>query len=255
MCRKGRGAVRAKKNYPYHHGQLRRALLDTALKLATSRGVHGFTLRELARQAGVSHAAPYHHFADKAALMAALALEIFEAFSAALRQAWDTAPGASIDRLMAVGAAYVRFALDNPAAFRLMFRPELWESTTTDDAESHAALEAAREAAFYVLLDGITACQEDGVIPPGDPQLIALTAWSTVHGLATLLLDGLAGEKRHGAWPQGAQEMLVDSVLERLRMGLMARTTPGGRASHSDLVNVRDARKIDGTTDAPARVD
>ena len=220
---RGRGAVTAKKSDQYHHGQLRRALLDTALELATSRGVHGFTLRELARQAGVSHAAPYHHFADKAALMAALALEIFEAFGAALRQAWDMAPGAPPDRLMAVGAAYVRFAVENPAAFRLMFRPELHESTAPD----HAALEVAGEAAFHVLLDGIAACQEEGSIPPGDPQLIALTAWSTVHGLATLLLDGLAGEKKHGALPQGAQDAVVDGVLQRLKLGLMARTTPG----------------------------
>ena len=217
----------AKKGDQYHHGQLRRALLDTALDLATTRGVEGFTLRELARQAGVSHAAPYHHFADKAALMTALALEIFESFGAALRRAWDEASDPPADRLMAVGAAYVRYAQDNPAAFRLMFRTELWETTTVGDEANRGALMAAGEAAFHVLLDGITICQADGSIPPGDPQLIALTAWSTVHGLAMLLLDGLAGVHKHGDWPQGAQDVLIESVLARLKLGLTARPASG----------------------------
>ncbi len=216
--------MRAKKNDQYHHGQLRRALLDTALELAASRGVHGFTLRELARHAGVSHAAPYHHFADKAALMEALAQEIFTAFGEALRRAWDTTPGVPMARLMAVGAAYVRFALDNPSAFRLMFRPELRESTAANRTESHAALAAAARSAFQVLLDAITACQRDGSIAPGDPDPIALTAWSTVHGLASLLLDGLSTEPEHKPLPPETQTALVTAVLQQLQSGLLVRS-------------------------------
>lgn len=212
------------KRNTYHHGQLRRALLDAALELATTRGVHNFTLRELARQAGVSHAAPYHHFADKNALISALAVEIFQTFTHALKNAWEETAGPLNERLGAVGVAYVRFALDNPAAFRLMFRPELFErpQDATGDADS-SMIEAGQEA-FEVLLNSVRQCQAAGLIAPGDPLVPALAAWSMVHGLASLLLDGVVGPQGKGA--EHTTDALIANVLSTLSKGIL--TLPPG---------------------------
>lgn len=210
------------KRTSYHHGQLRRALLDAALDLATTRGAHNFTLRELARKAGVSHAAPYHHFTDKAALMAELALEIFYTFRTALQAAWDETPGPPDRRFAAVGKAYVRFGLTNPAAFRLMFRPELFESANVDkQGDSENPLVQAGKDAFGVLVRAVQECQASGSMPPGDPYLPAVSAWSLVHGLTTLLLDGVLS----GCDDPAVAERMIDSVIHMLRHGLLV--SPG----------------------------
>lgn len=209
----------------YHHGQLRRALLDSALELANARGVHNFTLRELARAAGVSHAAPYHHFADKSALMTALALEIFHTLRDTLQAAWDAASGPPDQRFSATGVAYVRFALENPAAFRLMFRPELFESATTSTPEAaDSPLMQAGQEAFAVLLNAVQACQAAGSIAPGDPYLPAVSAWSLVHGLSILLLDGVAGP--FGNDNPDARDQLIEGVVQTLRHGLLVQPSP-----------------------------
>src|SRR5271165_5831849 len=109
----------------YHHGDLRRALLHAAEDVLATEGLNGLTLREVARKAGVSHNAPYNHFADKAALIAAVVEDAFKLFGHSLRQAYDETPGTPLDKVMALGSAYVRFAVDHPPLFRIMFRPEL----------------------------------------------------------------------------------------------------------------------------------
>ncbi len=171
----------------YHHGDLRRALLDAALQLASERGIANFTLREVARLAGVSHNAPYHHFADKGALVEALAIENFEILERDLREAYERAEGNSLDKLLEAGVAYVRFALRHPAAFRLMFRPELHQHS---HGVENDAVELAGYEANQILLSGIRISQQEGLITPDrDVQLLSVAAWSSVHGLAILLLD------------------------------------------------------------------
>src|SRR5512133_2304967 len=110
----------------YHHGELRRALLDASLAVIERDGVSALSLRELARRLGVSHAAPAHHFPDKAALLVEIAREGYERFGAALAAAADAAPDDDA-RLAAIGRAYVDFALAHPATFRVMFGRELAE--------------------------------------------------------------------------------------------------------------------------------
>jgi AcrR family transcriptional regulator len=178
--------VKAKKADGYHHGNLRQALLDAALDLITQKGSQGFTLREVARQAGVSHNAPYFHFEDKAALLEALVVNRFEAFTAALRETQARTPGSALDQLQALGMAYIQFAAGNIPAFRLMFRPELID---TPDRASSAAVQNAGQETYAVLVECIIRCQEEGSIPPGDPLVLALTAWSTVHGLVFIIID------------------------------------------------------------------
>jgi len=216
----------------YHHGALRRALLDAALQLATERGPGGFTLREVARQAGVSHAAPYAHFADKAALIEALAVEQFTALRDALQEARTRTEGGPLEKLRAVGVAYVRFAIEHVAAFRFMYWPDVRHPTRTEpsrDLRGEAALrfwrregkvEEAANAAYQVLVEAIVECQQVGLIAPGDPAPFALTAWCTVHGLAALLLNNLQSSEEEA----GAQaERIAQIVTGTLAQGLLSR--------------------------------
>jgi len=202
------------KDGPYHHGNLRRALLDATLQLIDERGVEGLTLREVARQAGVSAAAPYHHFADKAALVAALATEGYVALTAALHAAW-AAEDDPAERIAALGVAYVRFAVAHPAAFRLMFRPEL------RGPREDAPLAQATAAAYGVLVAGIRVAQDAGVIAPGDPAPLVLAAWATVHGLAVLLVDG---PEHDPARAEDAVAHAATRVTRTLLHGLLRRS-------------------------------
>lgn len=155
-------------NRPYHHGDLLAALLDAAEALLDEGGDGALSLREVARRAGVSPAAAYRHVPDKEALLARLAARGFAAFGAALRAAAAGMPGAPLD---AMGLAYVEFALDRPARFRLMFGP--LAARAKDEA-----LGEARGAAFAALS------------AVAGSRAASLGAWGLVHGLAMLLLDG-----------------------------------------------------------------
>ncbi|MBA3825452.1 MAG: TetR/AcrR family transcriptional regulator [Ktedonobacterales bacterium] len=173
---------------PYHHGDLRRGLLDAALRVIAEGGVAGLTLREVARQAGVSHNAPYHHFADKAALVAALVDEGFTQFAQTMQFAYDAAEGSALDKMVCIGVAYVQFAMNHPAQFRLMFRPELRASDQCLPLQAHKTYETS--SGFDVVIRALQAAQREGLVAEGDTEHLALAAWSTVHGLADLILDG-----------------------------------------------------------------
>lgn len=167
----------------YHHGDLRRALIDTALAMVTEEGAWNFTLREVARRAGVSHAAPYNHFEDKSALLAEVAALGFQSLREALEAAAGEQPRSARQALARVGAAYVRFGVEHPAHYRLMFGAEL------ADKERYPALQEASDAAFGVLTGVLERGQASGQVRR-DPVLDqALAAWSLVHGLTTLLID------------------------------------------------------------------
>lgn len=215
----------SQKQGSYHHGHLRQALLDAALHLITEHGIDSLTLREVARQAGVSHAAPYHHFADKSALVEAVVVESFHGLTTALREA-TTSSATPIEHVMTLGKAYIRFAVEHPAAFRLMFRPELRHASFSErpeyPANSSLIDEAALEA-YQLLTDGIIACQQAGCIPVGDPAPLTLTAWSTVHGLALLILDGSLGTMVPREQRGEEVDHLTKSVTQILMHGLLAR--------------------------------
>ncbi len=216
---------------PYHHGHLRRALLDAALQVLSEQGLAGLTLRAVARRAGVSEAAPYHHFASKAALVESLVMETLQQLAQALQEATQATEGTPLDRLVAVGVAYVRFALEHGASFHILYRPELRGlSRPVPDADgiARSPIDRAGMVAYQVLLDAIVACQQVGEVVPGDPLPLALTAWATVHGLAQLLLDGVVGAE---IVPEGVQpdaSHLAPMVTAILAQGLVVRQAPPG---------------------------
>lgn len=156
----------------YHHGDLRRALLAAAAEAIAESGPAALSLRDLARRAGVSHAAPAHHFGDKAGLLTALAVEGFDLLAEALRR-----PAGD---LLETGVAYVRFAVDHRAHFEVMFAPGLYRA---DDPQ----VAAARTRAGAALRGGVAALPAR---PAAEPARDALAAWSIVHGFATLWLAG-----------------------------------------------------------------
>jgi AcrR family transcriptional regulator len=175
----------------YHHGNLRRALLDAGLALLAERGVDGFTLREVARRAGVSHAAPSHHFGDRGGLIRAIVAESFELLGDGLAEAASGAGDDPIDRIDAMGLAYVEFALDNPERYRLMFRTELSQAGTS---EAPTDADAAGGGAFATLMAAVQDAADQGLLRDGvDAGAAAVTAWASVHGLASLILEGAIG--------------------------------------------------------------
>lgn len=186
---------------PYHHGDLAEALLAAAGELLAEQGPERFSLRECARRAGVSHAAPAHHFGDARGLLTAYAARGFGALTAALRSvaARHTEPG---ERLQALGEAYVGFALEHAARYQLMFR-----SGQTEMAEP--ALREAAGAAWTELAQAVAAAR--GTVPArdsSDPH--AALAWATVHGLALLLIDGRMAPTR--ATPKAWRAMARDTL-------------------------------------------
>ncbi|MEU1479661.1 TetR/AcrR family transcriptional regulator [Streptomyces sp. NPDC005760] len=168
-------------NRPYHHGDLRHAILTAALDVIAADGPAGLSLRDLARRAGVSHAAPAHHFRDRTGLLTAIAADGFALLAAAVNDASD---------LKDAGVRYVRFAREHPAHFQVMFAPELLRA---DDLE----LTTARALATDALRTSVSAVRADdlGV----DSRLAGVAAWSLAHGFATLLLshnlDGPVGQQ------------------------------------------------------------
>jgi AcrR family transcriptional regulator len=200
----------------YHHGNLRRALLDAALELIESEGVASLSLRAVARRAQVSHAAPYHHFADRAALVAAVAEEGFESLHAKTLTRMERAVDPR-ERFRESGIAYVLFAVEYPSHFRVMFSAEL------EDKSRYSGLQAAAAATYAVLIDAIERCQEAGFARAGDPQTLGYAAWSLVHGLASLILDGHFGPDART--PLGAERLAL-GVTALLWEGIGARGAP-----------------------------
>ncbi|GAB5471488.1 MAG: hypothetical protein Kilf2KO_45180 [Rhodospirillales bacterium] len=167
----------------YHHGNLREALLVATEALIAEVGPDGFTLADACRRAGVSTAAPYRHFEDRNALLAAVCMRGYDALAVATGGAKASLPEGSVESILAGGRAYLGFALENPERFRLMFghRPEI---------KSQPQVEQTGRACFVNLLDSVSAFLAKQGRPQEDPMPLALRLWSLVHGVASLVLDG-----------------------------------------------------------------
>jgi AcrR family transcriptional regulator len=168
---------------PYHHGNLRHALLDQAERTVRERGVQALSLRELAREIGVSHGAPRRHFPDRQALLDALAESGFTRLGSELGAAADGAGDEFEARLRATAVAYIRFATRDPALLDLMFAAK--------HRDQLATLQETVERAFSVMLELIEQGQAEGFLEPGDPERVGLVLFSTIQGIATLVTGGM----------------------------------------------------------------
>jgi AcrR family transcriptional regulator len=200
----------------YHHGDLRRALIDAAIALVEEQQSWGFSLRELARRAGVSHNAPYSHFAGKAELLAELAVSGFELMRDAMARAAAAAPTPDA-ACAAIGEAYIRFGRAHPGRYRLMFRSTLM---APEAGPAEPVARAAHEAKM-VIHNVIRDCAVSGVfaVDPQDPsgiELAVLACWSSVHGLTMLFLDNLLGELAR-SHPERVISSVVRAEVEGLR--------------------------------------
>ena len=204
------GEGRSRTSGSYHHGALREALLNASVDLLRTGGVEALSLRAVARAAGVSQTAPYRHFKDRRALVAGVAQEGFARLGAAIKRAvQEGEPGLPALRRGLV--AYIRFAQEHPAEYRVMFGPEL---ARRDDLPE---FDEAALSVFDLLRDAIARLQQGGVLGEGDPGLMSITVWATLHGLAMLALDGQT------AVTSRSLDELADAAAGLLLAGMGAR--------------------------------
>lgn len=168
----------------YHHGDLRRALLQGALELLAEGGPASLTMRGAAQRAGVSPAAPYRHFVDKREMLAAVAEEGFLALERACVGAVEGAASEPVRAFWLMGVAYVRFAIEHPAHYRVMFGPEI------PDKSAYEGLHRAASAAYDALRSTLRAGADAGLFAADEIEIRATRAWGLVHGLASLYIDG-----------------------------------------------------------------
>jgi len=195
----------------YHHGDLRSALLEAALDVISEIGPQGLSIREVARRAGVSHAAPYRHFTDKNELILAVVVQGFDLMQRMMQEEQAKAGDDAIGQFAASGLGYINFALQHPAYYRVMFSGDLL-STTGDMSLRHTGEEAMQE-----MVNGVRRCQDEGIVREGDPVLQALTIWSTIHGYVSLINDNRIDHLLDG---DHSAESARDAVLALLFQGL-----------------------------------
>jgi AcrR family transcriptional regulator len=188
----------------YHHGDLSRSLLEEALRTIEKGGVASLTLRAVGDRLGVSRTALYRHFADKSALLAAVATEGFRTLRLQTQEAWET-HGGGREGLEAMGAAYVRFAVAHPSHYRVMFGGYVRNAAPDSDLAKEGA------GAFQVLVDAIVARQKEGRLQRDNPLALAQYIWATVHGIAMLAIDGQLKQPI---------EDVIRFANERLRTGI-----------------------------------
>jgi AcrR family transcriptional regulator len=198
--------MQEKNERPYHHGDLKRVVIETAQAMLREEKGWQFTLREVARRAGVSHAAPYKHFPDKSALLAELAALGFDELRTALAGAIGKPGRAARAELIAAAKAYAQFGADNPSLYRLMFSADV-------DKKSSAKLDEAGAGAFAELAGILERGQESGAFKKQPVHGQAAAAWALVHGITLLSIDGQLLPEKVGAKP-------IDAALASLLEGL-----------------------------------
>jgi len=193
----------------YHHGDLKEALVEAAAAIVRTKGLDALTLREVARRTGVSPAAPYRHFPDRRALVAAVAERGFERMQVAMMEGMKSAGGRAGFKQVAL--AYVSFGLTNPAEYRVMFGPEM------ADTRDFPSLRETSRGVLGGTAEAVSQLQKAGLIGPGEPWLIAVALWSTLHGLVMLMLDG----QTEGVAPDS--DALVEEVTRIMMFGMAPR--------------------------------
>jgi len=168
----------------YHHGDLKNALIKAGVEILVEEGIGGLSLRKVAKQAGVSHAAPYSHFSDKQALIAAISTEGFKQLYSQIESVIEEHRGNPETLLIETAWAYVQFAQHAPDRFKLMF------SSVLEKEKEYAEFVEISQENFSQLVKIIEICQQAGILKSGASDVVAVGIWSTVHGFTSLLLEG-----------------------------------------------------------------
>lgn len=168
----------------YHHGDLKNALIRAGMDILAREGVSGLSLRKVAKQAGVSHTAPYSHFADKQALIAAISTEGFKQLYAQLGAVFSSYKNDPANLLIETGWAYVQFALNEPDLFKLVF------SSVLEKEKDYPDFVTVSKQGFRQLVELVEICQQAGILKPGPADLAAVSVWGAVYGLIMLVLEG-----------------------------------------------------------------
>ena len=203
MARRPPAAPARKRADRYHHGDLRRALLQAAVRTIGNHGIDALTLRGVGSALGVSRTALYRHFRDKAALLAAVGAEGFRTLRAELSESWERG-GRGQRGFQAMGVAYVQFAVAHPSHYRVMFGADIFGAEYSDLAQESTG-------AFQVLVDGIVELQGRHLARRDDPRQMAMFVWATTHGVAMLAIDGRLG--REASAIDGLTHYMTERVL------------------------------------------
>ena len=197
----------------YHHGNLREALIDAALAVMTEQGPAAITIREVARRAGVSHAAPYRHFNDRDELVQAVVEQGFERLEDAMAAAREGLGDNELENFAASGEAYFDFALSNPTYYRVMFSGDLLSRS------GHESLSYTTTSFFRQMIADVERLQALGIVRDGDPTLLGIHIVSTVHGYISLVNEQRISHLVDGRYSQKA---VRDFVMEAVIVGIGA---------------------------------
>ncbi len=203
----------------YHHGNLRHRLIEAALEMIDESGATELTLRGIAKRAGVSHTAPYRHFPDKEALLAAVAREGVSLMLSEISLRLERAKGDALARFTVCGLGYIDFAIHHPAHFRVMYASPQKGVAVPEDLKPESS------PVFQMFIEVITECWELGILQGESPYRIAISAWSLVHGFSLLVIDG---HLQGGALDAGSLEAMKRGLLYSLYAGIRGENGPGG---------------------------
>jgi AcrR family transcriptional regulator len=173
----------ASKTKTYHHGNLKEALISAGLEILAEKGMEGLSLRNVAKRIGVSHAAPYNHFHDKQALLAAISTAGHEQLHQTLMETFEKSKDTSTEIILEIAWVYLEFAMEDPDKFKLMF------SGALEDQRNHPAYMEIAQKSISLFEEIIAFCQGKGQLAEGNVQRLAVKLWSTTHGFTTLILE------------------------------------------------------------------
>jgi AcrR family transcriptional regulator len=193
----------------YHHGDLKNALIQAGVEILAADGIGGLSLRKVAQKAGVSHTAPYAHFTDKQALIAAISTEGHRKVHTRITQAMGEHPDDPLRQLVETAWATVTFATEEPAWYRVTF------SGAVEHERDYPAL-VESTARNYGLVRGLTVhCQAAGILQAGDPDLVTVGVWSLVHGFISLILEG---QVSHAVLERFTRREMLISALNQITL-------------------------------------
>jgi len=207
----------------YHHGDLKNALIKAALEILSKEGVTGLSLRKVARKAGVSHAAPYAHFTDKQALIAAISTEGHIKINKEIALVMERVPDDPLRQLVEVAWVYVKFGMEEPAHFKISF------SGAVEKQRDYPALVEMTGKNFGMVRQLVTHCQAAGIFASGEPDLVAVGVWGLVHGFVSLLQED---QISHAVMDQySLHEMLIFTLnqISRVKIDLQKFPVPPKR--------------------------